>query len=95
MNTIFQVDELKEEQQHAKFFYTVLASATVVIALLILMLFGWRTAIRLKRINDKLRIANEKAEVSSKMKSEFIRNISHEIRTPLNIVSGFTQVLIC
>ena len=93
LNTIFQVDELKEEQQHAKFFYTVLASVTVVIALLILMLFGWRTAIRLKRINDKLRIANEKAEVSSKMKSEFIRNISHEIRTPLNIVSGFTQVL--
>ena len=93
LNTIFQVDELKEEQQHAKFFYTVLASATVVVALLILMLFGWRTAIRLKRINDKLRIANEKAEVSSKMKSEFIRNISHEIRTPLNIVSGFTQVL--
>ena len=93
LNTIFQVDELKEEQQHAKFFYTVLASATVVIALLILMLFGWRTAIRLKRINDKLRIANEKAEVSSKMKSEFIRNISHEIRTPLNIISGFTQVL--
>lgn len=93
LNTIFQVDELKEEQQHTKFFYTVLASATVVVALLILMLFGWRTAIRLKRINDKLRIANEKAEVSSKMKSEFIRNISHEIRTPLNIVSGFTQVL--
>ena len=93
LNTIFQVDELKEEQQHAKFFYTVLASATVVVALLILMLFGWRTAIKLKRINDKLRIANEKAEVSSKMKSEFIRNISHEIRTPLNIVSGFTQVL--
>ena len=93
LNTIFQVDELKEEQQHTKFFYTVLASATVVVALLILMLFGWRTAIKLKRINDKLRIANEKAEVSSKMKSEFIRNISHEIRTPLNIVSGFTQVL--
>ena len=93
LNTIFQVDELKEEQQHTKFFYTVLASATVVVALLILMLFGWRTAIRLKRINDKLHIANEKAEVSSKMKSEFIRNISHEIRTPLNIVSGFTQVL--
>lgn len=93
LNTIFQVDELKEEQQHAKFFYTVLTSATVVVALLILMLFGWRTAIKLKRINDKLRIANEKAEVSSKMKSEFIRNISHEIRTPLNIVSGFTQVL--
>ena len=93
LNTLFQVDELKTEQQRAKFFYTIIASATIVVALLILLLFGWRTAIRLKRINDKLRIANEKAEVSSKMKSEFIRNISHEIRTPLNIVSGFTQVL--
>ena len=40
-----------------------------------------------------MRIANERAAVSSKMKAEFIRNISHEIRTPLNIVSGFTQIL--
>ena len=93
LNTLFQVDELKEEQQRSKFRYTMLASITIVVALLILMLFGWYTVIRLKRINGKLRIANEKAEVSSKMKSEFIRNISHEIRTPLNIVSGFTQVL--
>jgi signal transduction histidine kinase len=40
-----------------------------------------------------LRIANEQAKASSKMKTEFIRNISHEIRTPLNILSGFTQIL--
>ncbi|WP_081773407.1 HAMP domain-containing sensor histidine kinase [Prevotella sp. P6B4] len=93
LNTLFQVDELKTEQQHTKFLYTIVASSSIVLALLVLLIFGWRTAIRLKKINDKLRIANEKAKVSSKMKSEFIRNISHEIRTPLNIVSGFTQVL--
>jgi signal transduction histidine kinase len=93
LNTLFQVDELKMEQERAKLFYTVLASASVTLALLILLIFGWRTATKQKRANEQLRIANEKIKMSSKMKSEFIRNISHEIRTPLNIVSGFTQVL--
>ena len=47
----------------------------------------------LEETNRKLTIANERAEESSKMKSNFIKQISHEIRTPLNILSGFTQVL--
>lgn len=37
--------------------------------------------------------ANERAQESSKMKSNFIQQISHEIRTPLNILSGFTQII--
>ena len=49
--------------------------------------------IELEETNRKLTAANEKAEESSKMKSDFIKQISHEIRTPLNILSGFTQVL--
>ena len=93
LNTLFQVDELKTEQQHTKFKYTVVAALAIMLALLILLLFGWRSAIRQKKVNEQLRIANERAAVSSKMKAEFIRNISHEIRTPLNIVSGFTQIL--
>lgn len=35
----------------------------------------------------------DKAMESSRMKTDFIRQISHEIRTPLNILSGFTQIL--
>lgn len=93
LNTLFQVDELKTAQQRTKLIYTVVAALTIMLALLILLLFGWRSAIRQKKANEQLRIANERAAVSSKMKTEFIRNISHEIRTPLNIVSGFTQVL--
>ena len=93
LNTLFQVDELKTEQQHARLRYTMIVASIIVLALLILLLYGWYTAIRQKKVNEQLRIANEKAKVSSKMKSEFIRNISHEIRTPLNIISGFTQVL--
>ena len=93
LNALFKIDELKTEQQHAKFKYMIIATVSIVLALLLLVLYGWRTAIKQKKVNEQLRIANERAKVSSKMKSEFIRNISHEIRTPLNIVSGFTQIL--
>ena len=93
LNTLFQIDELKTEQQRTKFRYTLIAASSIVLALLLLILYGWRTTARQKKANEELRIANERAKVSSKMKSEFIRNITHEIRTPLNIVSGFTQIL--
>lgn len=93
LNTLFQVDELKTEQQRTRFLYTLIAASSIVLALLLLLYYGWRSAIRQKKANEELRLANERAKVSSKMKSEFIRNITHEIRTPLNIVSGFTQIL--
>jgi len=93
LNTLFQVDELKTEQQRSKFMYMVIAATSIMVALLLLLLYGWRTAIRQKKVNEQLRLANERASASSKMKEEFIRNISHEIRTPLNILSGFTQIL--
>lgn len=93
LNTLFQIDELKTEQQRTKFLYTLFTALSIVLALLLLLFYGWRSAIRQKKVNEELRIANERAKASSKMKSEFIRNISHEIRTPLNIVSGFTQIL--
>ena len=47
----------------------------------------------LEETNRQLIVATEKAEESSKMKSNFIKQISHEIRTPLNILSGFVQVI--
>ena len=93
LNTLFKVDELKTEQQRTRFKYMLITTSSLVLALLLLVLYGWRSAIRQKKVNEKLRVANERAKASSKMKSEFIRNVSHEIRTPLNIVSGFTQIL--
>ena len=44
-------------------------------------------------LSKRLQIANARAEESTRMKEEFIKQISHEIRTPLNILSGFTQIL--
>ena len=43
--------------------------------------------------NEALQVANARAEESTRMKSDFIKQISHEIRTPLNIISGFTQLM--
>lgn len=48
---------------------------------------------RLAEKNEQLKLANERANETSKMKSDFIKQISHEIRTPLNILSGFTQII--
>lgn len=47
----------------------------------------------LEQKNEELTLANTRAEESSRMKTNFIRQISHEIRTPLNILNGFTQVI--
>ncbi len=49
--------------------------------------------IQLEHKNRELETAWEKAEVSSRLKSEFINNISHEIRTPLNGILGFAELL--
>lgn len=47
----------------------------------------------LKRQNDELEIARERAEESNRLKSAFLANMSHEIRTPLNAIIGFADLL--
>ena len=48
---------------------------------------------KLKKIENELRIAKEKAEESDRLKSAFLANMSHEIRTPLNAIVGFSGLL--
>ena len=93
LNKRFEVDELKAQQERTAFenertlFRVVTLSAIIFIVGLALFAFlQLRSARRLK-------VANERAEESSRMKLDFMRQVSHEIRTPLNIVSGFTQIL--
>ena len=49
---------------------------------------------KLKKQNEELAIAREKAEESERLKSAFLANMSHEIRTPMNSIIGFADLLI-
>ena len=47
----------------------------------------------LKRTEEMLVKARDKAEASDRLKSTFLANMSHEIRTPLNAIVGFSSLL--
>jgi PAS domain S-box-containing protein len=46
-----------------------------------------------KKMIEDLIAAKEKAEESSRLKTEFLHNMSHEIRTPMNGIIGFSDML--
>ncbi|MFP4556487.1 MAG: hybrid sensor histidine kinase/response regulator [Bacteroidales bacterium] len=47
----------------------------------------------LRRYVVKLRLSQQKAEESDRLKTAFLQNISHEIRTPMNSICGFSTLL--
>lgn len=96
-----QQKEAQIAQQKADLNNQKMLGATIVFLLLIVflgVLYEMYRKLRkahamLETSYQDLVVANKRAEESSKMKSNFIRQISHEIRTPLNILSGFTQII--
>lgn len=93
LSTMFRVNEfdLEKRLEHNRFIAIV--AIIISIALGLLVAYGYWMNRRLKRKNEELAIARDKAQESSRMKTDFIKNITHEIRTPLNILSGFAQIL--
>lgn len=47
-----------------------------------------------KIVEEQLKLAKEKAEEMSNIKSNFLANMSHELRTPLISILGFSQFLV-
>lgn len=50
--------------------------------------------IELKKANEELLSAKEKAEEASQLKSQFVSTITHELRTPLYGVIGITNIIL-
>ena len=50
--------------------------------------------IELKKANEELQLAKEKAEEASQLKSQFVSTITHELRTPLYGVIGITNIIL-
>lgn len=52
-----------------------------------------KTQQKLKKVNNELMTARDRALEASRHKSIFLANMSHELRTPLNSVIGFANIL--
>ena len=88
-----EIAEQKVTLSNQRFMSTVATLILIVFAFCLFIYFRHQAAMRLESAYHDLEIANARAEESSRMKSEFIRQISHEIRTPLNILSGYSQII--
>ena len=95
-----QIAEQQSQLKSQRYLSILIAVVIIFVSMIIIGFLRLRSAAslaeknrELKQKNDELMAANERAEESSRMKTDFIQQISHEIRTPLNVLSGFTQIL--
>ena len=88
-----QIAEQRAELSQQRLFTVAIVTVILIIFFLIYTIQRRKAYRALNATNRQLMLANERAEESSRMKTEFIQKISHEVRTPLNLLSGYSQVL--
>ena len=79
----------------------VIMFVVIVIILLLFLLVLYKNIKTREKLNDelrdtneKLKIAKEKAEEASQLKTQFVSTITHELRTPLYGVVGITNIIV-
>lgn len=65
----------------------------IVLIILFCVAFFYYIFIKTEKENEELNLANKKAIMASKAKTEFLSNMSHELRTPLNAIIGLNTLL--
>ena len=93
-HALFKIEEMENEKQQHRLMMACIIGGAIIVLLIAFTLYRRRENRKLKQLNEQLQQANLKAEESTRMKMEFIKNISHEIRTPLNVLNGFTQIML-
>ncbi len=65
------------------------------LGLIALLLAGgfWSRNRYVRKTNQELRVAKQRAEQSEQFKQQFLANMSHEIRTPMHAISGMVKIL--
>jgi signal transduction histidine kinase/CheY-like chemotaxis protein len=94
-------EEKKIQEGKLKNTRTIMMLFFIIFSILFLLLFlliknnkqRAKSNLSLKLANDELKIAKEKAEEASNIKTQFISTISHELRTPLYGVIGITDII--
>ncbi|QYS86553.1 response regulator [Flavobacterium oreochromis] len=93
--------EKEEKELSLKKTYVIIVLFMIIVGFLIVLVYVLfknnrsrrKSFIRLQRINNELEKARDKAEESTRIKSQFVSTITHELRTPLYGVIGISDLL--